>query len=189
MVVFGSRISWKTWVKSFLPILGRSYWFASSYMLLLLLIPILNRLYEKWNIRLAHILVGTFVFSILPTVTFNGRLLGDHAFAKLVFKLIMFGPIWFSFLYMLIRYLKPWMKMTMSRKGGVEAMLAASLCGFLWLHVFSRNFDVSKRNSGKFVSEKQLFHYPGYVIISVPDSGCESVFPVWHFAHPPKQTD
>ncbi len=122
IVVFSSEISWKIWVKSFLPILGRSYWFASSYLILLLLLPILNRLYEKWNIRLAHVLVGMFIFSILPTVTFNGRLLGNSAFVKLVFKLLMFGPVWFSFLYMLIRYLKPRIK---KLSGGVK------LYGFL----------------------------------------------------------
>lgn len=117
IVVFSSEISWKIWVKSFLPILGRSYWFASSYLILLLLLPVLNRLYEKWNIRLAHVLVGMLIFSILPTVTFNGKLLGNSVFVKLVFKLLMFGPVWFSFLYMLIRYLKPRMK---KLSGGVK---------------------------------------------------------------------
>lgn len=168
IVVFSSEISWKIWVKSFLPILGRSYWFASSYMILLLLMPVLNRLYEKWNIRLVHVLVGMFVFSVLPTVTFNGRLLGNSAFVKIVFKLLMFGPVWFSFLYMLIRYLKPRMKML---SGGGKTLWAAPLCGLIWLYVFSRNLDVSEGSPRECVYEKQLFHHPGYVIISMSDSG------------------
>ncbi len=124
VIVFSGKIPWKVWVKSFLPIIGRSYWFASSYIILLLLLPVLNRFYEKWNIRIGHIVAGTFIFSILPTVTLNGALLGDSYFIRVVFKLLMFGPVWFSFLYMGVRYFKPILK---KMRGGVEALVAVLL--------------------------------------------------------------
>lgn len=106
VLVFSSQISAKTWLKSFFPIFGRSYWFASSYIILLFLLPLLNKIYERLKIGWRHILAGTMLFSILPTLTFNGSLFGDLPVVRLIFKLLQFGPVWFSFLYFLVRYLK-----------------------------------------------------------------------------------
>ena len=117
MIVFSSHIPLRVWVKSALPISGRCYWFASSYIILLLLVPLLNKIYEKLNIGLFHILIATLIFSFLPTLTFNGRLFGDSPFIWLTFKLLMFGPVWFSYLYFVIRYIKTHWKSS----GGVYA--------------------------------------------------------------------
>lgn len=46
IVLFHAKINSIVWIKSFLPILGRSYWFASSYIILLILIPLLNCVYS-----------------------------------------------------------------------------------------------------------------------------------------------
>lgn len=106
IVFFNASISFKVWIKSFLPIIGRSYWFVSSYIILLLLIPVLNKLYTKLNIRKLHIICGIILFSLFPTVTFNGNLFAKSIPIRFFFKLIMFGPVWFSFLYILIKYIK-----------------------------------------------------------------------------------
>lgn len=117
MIVFSSQISLKAWVKSILPIMGRSYWFASSYIILLLLVPLLNKVYEKLNVGWPQILAATLIFSILPTLTFNGQLFGNSLVVRIVFKLLMFGPIWFSYLYFVVRYIKTHWKSS----GGVFA--------------------------------------------------------------------
>lgn len=106
IVLFHAKINSIVWIKSFLPILGRSYWFASSYIILLILIPLLNCVYRKLKKKGYLILVGVAVFSVVPTLTFNGNLFGPSKLVHYGFKLLLFGPIWFSFLYLLIKYLK-----------------------------------------------------------------------------------
>lgn len=106
IVLFHAKINSIVWIKSFLPILGRSYWFASSYIILLILIPLLNCVYRKLKKKGYLILVGVAVFSVVPTLTFNGNLFDPSKLVHYGFKLLLFGPIWFSFLYLLIKYLK-----------------------------------------------------------------------------------
>lgn len=127
MIVFSSHISLRMWVKSILPIMGRSYWFASSYIILLLLVPLLNKVYEKLNVGLYQILAATLIFSVLPTLTFNGKLLGNSPVIRLVFKLLMFGPVWFSYLYFVVRYIKTHWKSS----GGGYTQIYINLCLFL----------------------------------------------------------
>ncbi len=133
VLVFSSRISARTWLKSFFPILGRSYWFVSSYIILLFLLPLLNKIYERLKIGRRHILAGTMLFSILPTLTFNGSLFGDSTVIRLIFKLLMFGPVWFSFLYFLVRYLKT--HPSIIGGGSVRRYITIFLCayGFMYL--------------------------------------------------------
>lgn len=123
MIVFSSQISPGVWIKSFLPIMGRSYWFASSYIILLLLVPLLSKVYKKLNVGLYQILTATLIFSALPTLTFNGRLFGNSPVVLFAFKLIMFGPVWFSYLYFVIRYIK-----THWKPSGGDTQIYNNLC-------------------------------------------------------------
>ncbi|VEE22680.1 Uncharacterised protein [Streptococcus equinus] len=94
-------------MKSCFPIFGRSYWFVSSYLMLLITIPILNYLYENFIEKYPiFLLIGVAIFSILPTLTFNGNLLGSSKLVYYVFKILLWGPIWFMFLYLVIKFLK-----------------------------------------------------------------------------------
>lgn len=106
IIFFHVNINVKVWIKSFLPIIGRSYWFVSSYLILLILIPFLNYLYKKIKNKSYLIILGVFVFSIIPTCTFNGNLFSSSKLVHYGFKILLFGPIWFSFLYFAIKYIK-----------------------------------------------------------------------------------
>lgn len=140
VVVFSDKISWQMWVRSFLPVLGRCYWFASSYIILLAIIPLLSRLYEKLEIKWGHIWIGIIVFSIFPTVTFNGNLFGNSLAVKMFFKILMFGPVWFSFLYFVIRFLKE------NFKFGGGTALYNNICKHIWHNVSRGNPYVYERN-------------------------------------------
>lgn len=48
----------------------------------------------------------TIIFSLLPTFTFNGSILGDSKLIWLFFKLLMWGPIWFWLVLVLIYFFK-----------------------------------------------------------------------------------
>lgn len=106
LVFFRAEITTTMWVKSLLPVIGNNYWYASSYIILLLAIPFINRAWGKITIRKWQIALAIIVCSIIPTITLNGSLLGDSLLVDVYMKLIKRGPIWFIFVYILMKYIK-----------------------------------------------------------------------------------
>lgn len=64
-------ISIKKIVMMLLPITYNEYWFISSYLILILLVPFLNPLLHNMsrNKHIGFIGIGVFIFSIIPTIT------------------------------------------------------------------------------------------------------------------------
>lgn len=102
----GVEIDMITWIKSFLPVLGRSYWFASSYIILLAIIPAIRFFWNKVKRKRDLLIVLGIALSVFPTITVNGRIFGESTLVRWFFKLLMFGPVWFAYLYLLMDYLK-----------------------------------------------------------------------------------
>ena len=67
----GYRPSRVQYFKTFMPLTSYSYWFMTQYFLLLLLIPMLNKLLESMSIKFAIYTTFTlvFVFAVIPTAT------------------------------------------------------------------------------------------------------------------------
>ena len=96
--VFHRGITLEELIRSIFPITGGEYWFASAYVILILLVPLLNRLIhsinQKEHFRTVVLLLT--VFSIIPTFAFWSRnlLTGGTNF------------IWFIVLYFVASYIR-----------------------------------------------------------------------------------
>ncbi len=64
-------VSIKKIVMMLLPITYNEYWFISSYLILMILVPFLNPLFHNMsrNKHIGFIVIGVFIFSIIPTIT------------------------------------------------------------------------------------------------------------------------
>ena len=95
MILFGEvDLNIKTAVKALLPVITSQYWFATTYLLLLLASPLLNICinYVSQRVHLEFILLFFALWSIFPTL-----LVGSPGFSN-------FG--WFVWLYLLAAYIR-----------------------------------------------------------------------------------
>ena len=97
-VVFHTKLGIKDLLFTFFPISGNKYWFASVYIVMLFISPVLNyaisRMDRKQHIGVVIILL--FAFSIIPTLLFWGK--GTYSDGKDV------G--WFITLYMMAAFVR-----------------------------------------------------------------------------------
>lgn len=150
ILVFGVKISITTWIRSFLPVLGRMYWFSSSYIILLMIIPLLSHIYEGIDNKIFIVTVGTLLLSVFPTITFNGTIFGSSLIVKWFFKLLMFGPVWFSYLYFIVRYFKETQKSWRSLRCWITFLLA---------YMFMYTIEILMYKSGLEGNTFMLQHY------------------------------
>lgn len=68
----GENVAFLDWVRSFFPVISRSYWFISCYFCLVILSPYINLIPEKMNKKEFEkfLFVCLMIFSIIPTVFF-----------------------------------------------------------------------------------------------------------------------
>lgn len=152
VICFGNTLSTKYWIKSLLPVLGRNYWYSSAYILLLLMIPVLDGMYRKFKVNKCHIILGLVILSIIPTVTFNGSVLGNSRMLYWLFKILMFGPTWFCFMYILIKYLKDSKFFLFKRKTYI-LLFAGSYFAMLFIMVILYLYGLSDFSMHTFVME------------------------------------
>lgn len=104
--IWGIKISKVTWARSFFPILGRSYWFASAYIVLLLMIPFIRMIWDRVNKKKEILIFLGIILSLIPTLSLNGRIFGSSLIIIWVFKVLRYELVWFPFLYILTDYMK-----------------------------------------------------------------------------------
>ena len=92
--------TWRNWFSIFFPITGNSHGFASSYLVLYLLIPFLSRVKE----RLTHV-QATMLLLILFYVQIGSQLIGNIG---LYFQPIYSEILLFVFCYFIAFYFKKW---------------------------------------------------------------------------------
>ena len=103
---FGIDLSPLEILKNALPITGSTYWYARSYILLLCLMPFLQKLQDLIHHQKIFLIICTVLFSLIPTLTFNGLFLQNIPGGIYLMTLLRNETLWFSFVYILIRYLK-----------------------------------------------------------------------------------
>lgn len=98
VIFWGDLCSMKDIARGVLPFLGRALWFASSYILLLLFAPLLNKILAWEKKTLAH-----FVFLLLFTVSFISTLPDRQ-------DSFVLDTLWFPVVYLTLGYVKkyPW---------------------------------------------------------------------------------
>lgn len=106
IVILGIHITPLQIIKSLFPLIGRYYWFSFAYIIMLFAVPLLRKIYTIFNKKIL-VMIGGIVLSILPTITFNGAILiGNSDVIRLLFKVLLWGPIWFCYLFLLVSYVK-----------------------------------------------------------------------------------
>lgn len=100
---FLGRTDWmqkKDIIKIFMPIGYNQYWFITTYMYLMLIAPLINKLIESLNKEgyKKVLILLTIILVIVPTVLYNNNMIGN---TTTPITLIIF-----SYLYMLAGYMK-----------------------------------------------------------------------------------
>ena len=92
-LLFGEKITYNIWLKTFLPVLGTYNWYITSYAGMFVFIPMMNKFLDTTNMKdLKIFLFILFIwFSILPTI-----------FALDPFRLVNgYSMLWLCILYLL----------------------------------------------------------------------------------------
>ena len=97
LLVLGYDVSSKELLRSFMPFWGRSLWFVSSYLALILLAPFLHKIFTWPKKRIKKLLILSFLLTSVWNVV--------HPFHALTNNW-MDTITWFAFIYVLIGYYK-----------------------------------------------------------------------------------
>lgn len=133
VVIFHYPISGIGWIRAFLPCIGRYYWYCTAYIIMLFVIPILNTFIKNIDNKklLSIILFGGILTTILPVFTFNGKIF-DSMVLRMIFKLILWGPVWFSYVYCTALYIKKNNKLKrLSGSAGIAIFFASYLLTYV----------------------------------------------------------
>ena len=90
-------------VKSFFPIITSNYWYSRAYIMLLLVFPVVTRIFNRIKHKREICLLGTFVF-LIPIVS---NLVNDsfHVILK-ISSILSREELWFIFFAVLIYYIR-----------------------------------------------------------------------------------
>ena len=117
VIIFHQSFTAKEWIKMCLPITGGYYWFSRSYILLILMLPLIHSIMKKMEgkeSRCIDILIMTWTTVLITsTVLLNGSLVGNR-WIRSFFSLIGKGPLVFAYLIMMLTWIK--------RKGILERL-------------------------------------------------------------------
>lgn len=98
MLVFKTDMSLNVLRSFFFPLTSSSYWFASHYMVLLALMPLLNRFIRALDLQAyrTSLILLIIVFSVIPSIAYWSR---DDLFSG-------FSFVWFIVLYLTSGYIR-----------------------------------------------------------------------------------
>ncbi len=135
-LTFSSSISIINLVKSFFPILSNHYWYPVNYLVLLFLVPILNKfVYSLNKTEYRSLIVMIFLICTLFQLNpfFNANIYLGHQ---------SHGIIWFIFLYFIAGYIKIYG--LSNRLFGVSTFILSGICLYVLILIDNNLFNLKE---------------------------------------------
>lgn len=104
VIVFSKHFTAVQWIKACLPVTGYFYWFSSSYIITLLLIPVL-RIITKYQKPSSVIAIVWTALLLVSTVTLGGGLIRQKIVST-VLSALGSGPIPFLYVIFILMYVR-----------------------------------------------------------------------------------